>query len=156
MQRKLATLGVIVPAIVAIAIGCAKSQDEARAGDTATAMTTVHNTTGANIDNVLKGLLDGRSFTGTYEENGQTMTDTLEFRDGHFRSYGCDMYGFDHPSYTATQNGDEISFTADAHSAKEGVMQWTGSVKGGTLTGRYVWTKEGQNPSEMEFTATEM
>lgn len=156
MHGKLAMLGLIVPAIVAIVVGCAKSQEGPTVGDTTTTRTTANRADGAKTGDMMKGLLDGRRFTGSYVENGETVTDTIEFADGHFQSHGCDMYGFDHPGYTATQNGEEITFTAHAVSAKEGNMHWTGTVTGKTLRGKYVWTKEGQNPSEMEFTATEM
>lgn len=150
MHRACLTPAVIVPVILAVLAGCVRSREET----TTSAM--ANRTHGATSVSMMKGLLDGRRFAGSYIENGQRVTDTIAFADGHFRSYGCDMYGFDHPDYTATQNGDEIIFSAEAASAREGTMRWTGKVTGKALSGKYIWVKEGQNPSEREFTAKEL
>lgn len=156
MTVRLSGLGIVIPLAITIAVGCAKSQEGAKDSASTPTQTTSNKPDGGGTADVMKGLLDGRSFTSSYTENGQLVTDTLSFTGGHFRSYGCDQYGFDHPVYTASAEGDAITFSAHATSAKEGMMHWTGTVKGKTLQGKYLWTKEGQNPTELQFTATEM
>jgi hypothetical protein len=93
-----------------------------------------------------QGALDGRTFVGETGEKGKPKgeADELVFLNGTFRSKGCDQYGFAAAPYTARAAAGGTSFVADARSAKEGAMHWTGTVKGELLEGTAVWTKPGQ------------
>lgn len=64
------------------------------------------------------GVLDGRTFVVVQGEKGEKAkgTDTLIFKNGKFRSAGCDKYGFGEAPYTTTAEGDVIKFIADTTS----------------------------------------
>jgi len=160
MTSRFVASALTIAALLIAAAGCAKSADGGTPSQDSVTTTTARpagdNARETKGVDLLKGLLDGRSFSMSYTENGATITDTISFTDGRFHSVGCDPYGFDRPTYTAAAEGDVISFHAEAVSSAEGKMHWTGRVIGKTLQGKYVWTKEGQNPSEMEFTAHEL
>ena len=88
-----------------------------------------------------QGPLDGKTFvveTGEKGKNGGDK-DTLTFKDGNFRSAGCDQYGFGDGAYTATVNGDVIRFEAVATSPTKGKMTWKGIVQGDKIEVGYVW-----------------
>ena len=97
------------------------------------------------------GTLDGKTFVAETAAKGKTKgdKDTLTFDKGRVRSTACDAYGFEDAPYVATTAQDgSISWTAETASAKEGKIQWKGSVKGDKLDGTYVWIKAGQAPIE--------
>jgi hypothetical protein len=100
-----------------------------------------------------KGALDGKSFAVEGAEKGKTKAekDSLIFKDGKFRSTGCDQYGFAEAPYTTTKAGDATKFEAETSSAKEGKIKWSGTIKGDTAEGSYLWTKAGQKPIEYWF-----
>ena len=54
-----------------------------------------------------QGSLDGKTFVVETGEKGKSGgdKDTLTFKDGNFRSAGCDRYGFGDGAYTSTVNG---------------------------------------------------
>jgi len=64
------------------------------------------------------GVLDGKTFVVEQGEKGQGAkgTDTLIFKNGRFRSAGCDQYGFGEGAYTATAQGDIVRFIAETTS----------------------------------------
>ncbi|MGB3400081.1 MAG: hypothetical protein WBA34_07910, partial [Candidatus Deferrimicrobiaceae bacterium] len=78
------------------------------------------------------GVLDGKTFMVNQGEKGKEAkgTDTLIFKNGKFRSVGCDQYGFGEGAYKATVQGDTISFVADTMSESKGKMHWEGTVRG--------------------------
>ena len=88
------------------------------------------------------GVLDGKTFVVEQGEKGEKAeyTDTLIFKDGRFRSTGCDQYGFGDGAYTTKVDGDTIQFVADTMSEKKGKMHWEGTIKGGMIDVSYVWT----------------
>ena len=95
--------------------------------------------------------LDGRTFAGESAEKGKKKMekDAVTFTGGRFRSKACDAFGFGDAPYVATTAPDgTIHWTAETASAKEGKIQWKGTVKGGELYGTYVWIKAGQAPIE--------
>lgn len=97
-----------------------------------------------------KGALDGKSYTIDMTKTGDAKAekDDLIFKDGTFRSTGCDTYGFTAVAYQTKAGADgAMEFMATATSAKEGKMEWKGMVKGDAVEGTAVWTKEGQ-PAE--------
>ncbi len=88
-----------------------------------------------------QGPLDGKTFVVETGEKGKSGRDkdTLTFKDGNFRSAGCDQYGFGDGVYTSTVNGDSIRFEAVTTSPTKGKMTWKGTVKGDKIDVGYVW-----------------
>lgn len=99
-----------------------------------------------------KATLDGKTFLGEWGEKGKPAKaekDTTHFEKGRFRSDACNPYGFGDGAYTATAAADgSVRWTAETTSAKEGKIEWKGTVKGDAIEGTYVWTKSGQAPIE--------
>jgi hypothetical protein len=102
------------------------------------------------------GVLDGKTFSGEFIENGNKSAgkDQLVFADGTFHSVECQQYGFVAVPYRTTAAGDAITFDAIATSAKEGKMTWHGVADGETITGTALWEKEGQASIAYTYTAT--
>jgi len=102
------------------------------------------------------GVLDGKTFTVEQGEKGKGAkgTDTLIFKNGKFRSTGCDKYGFGEGAYTATVEGDSIRFVANTESEKKGKMHWEGTVRGDKIDVNYVWIDKSHwykpNPKPLE------
>jgi hypothetical protein len=93
-----------------------------------------------------KGPLDGKTFPGEMMEKGKAKgdQDTFVFKDGKFRSTACDAYGFTETAYAGAVSDVATTFEAVATSPKEGTMKWKGTVKGDSVEGTAVWTKNGQ------------
>ena len=102
------------------------------------------------------GPLDGKSFVGAMTEKGKTKgdPDTFIFKDGKFRSTACDVYGFTETSYTTAVSDAGTTFEAVSTSPKEGTMKWKGTVKGDSVEGTAVWTKNGQADAIYTFKGT--
>jgi len=101
-----------------------------------------------------KGALDGKTFAIDMTKKGDTKAekDDLIFKDGKFRSTGCDSYGFTEAAYTTAAGADGATdFSSTATSPKEGKMEWKGTVKGDAVEGTAVWTKEGQPAESYSF-----
>jgi len=102
------------------------------------------------------GLLDEQTFFIEQGEKGKEAneTDTLIFKDGRFRSTGCDQYGFGDAPYTATQEGNTIRFVADTFSEKSGTIHWEGTVEGKNIAVVQIWTDKPhwykRNPKPLE------
>jgi len=96
--------------------------------------------------------LDGKLFVGELGEKGKSSGDLDEysFQAGKFHSVACDAYGFGPAPYQA-RKGDGIEFESQTVSETEGQMDWKGRVKGKSLVGTVVWTKEGQAPIDYWF-----
>ncbi len=81
-------------------------------------------------------------------------TDTLVFKNGKFRSVGCDKYGFGDGAYTTTVQGDAIRFVADTMSETKGRMHWEGTVRDDKIDVNYVWIDKSHwykpNPKPLE------
>jgi hypothetical protein len=88
-----------------------------------------------------QGPLDGKTFVVETGEKGKSGgdKDTLTFKDGNFRSAGCDQYGFGDGAYTSTVIGDTIQFEAVTTSPTKGKMTWKGTVTGYKIEVAYVW-----------------
>ena len=102
---------------------------------------------------ISSGPLDGKVFEVESGKMGKgtDSKDTLVFKDGRFRSLGCDRYGFGDGAYTATAKGDVSDFQAETVSAAEGKMMWKGTVQGDKIDVRYTWYK---SPRWYRFTKT--
>lgn len=140
----------MVASVLAILLimGCTRSQDSDQQAPEETSMK-------ESTENVVPSL-DGRTFIVDFSEKGKTESskDTLVFADGTFRSVGCDQYGFTAAPYTATEEGEQVGFTASAMSETEGKMDWTGTVAGDGIEGEVTWAKGGQDAIDYEFTGT--
>jgi hypothetical protein len=103
-----------------------------------------------------QGPLDGKTFVVETGEKGKGGgdKDTLIFKDGTFRSTGCDRYGFGEGAYTSTVNGDSIQFEAITTSPTKGKMTWKGTVQGDKIEVGYVWVDASHwykpNPKPLE------
>jgi hypothetical protein len=97
--------------------------------------------------------LDGHTYAIKYQEKrgASASADTLLFRNGRFRSTACDSHGFSDASYTA--NGAK-EFSAQTESAKEGRIEWRGTVRGDAVQGSFVWTKAGKPPVTYTFSGS--
>jgi hypothetical protein len=102
------------------------------------------------------GVLDGKTFVVEKGKKGEKAegTDTLIFRNGRFRSAGCDKYGFGEGAYTATAQGDSVRFIAVTTSETKGKMHWEGTVRGDKIDVTYAWTDKSHwykpNPKPLE------
>jgi hypothetical protein len=87
------------------------------------------------------GPLDGWAFVGDTGRKGKAAEDKDEiiFRDGKFRSVGCDPYGFDEVPYKAIVTADMITFQSEALSDTNGKIEWRGLVRGDAADVTYVW-----------------
>lgn len=98
----------------------------------------------ASEDRVLIG---EKQFVITTMEKGKPETGVIEqivFKDSIFDNLQCHQYGFVSTTYTATKDGENISFTAEMPGFSEGIMIWTGMIMGDSIHGTMVWKKEGQ------------
>jgi hypothetical protein len=100
--------------------------------------------------------LDGKTFQGEVKDKGKAHgdKDTFIFSDGKFRSTACDAYGYDSGTYKATQQGDAWAFEAQTHSKKWGTMTWKGTIKGDSIEGTAVRSKDGKAKDEQVFSGT--
>jgi hypothetical protein len=104
----------------------------------------------ASQDNVLIG---EKQFVITTMEKGKPETGVIEqlvFKDSIFDNLQCHQYGFTSTTYTATKDGDNISFIAEMPGFSEGIMTWTGLIIGDSIQGTMVWKKDGQ--ADMYYT----
>lgn len=103
-----------------------------------------------------QGPLDGKTYVVETGEKGKSGgdKDALIFKDGTFRSTGCDRYGFGDGAYTATVNGDSIRFEAVTTSPTKGKMNWNGVVTGNKIEVSYIWVDASHwykpNPKPLE------
>ena len=103
-----------------------------------------------------QGALDGKTFAVETGEKGKSGgdKDTLTFKDGNFRSAGCDQYGFGDGAYTSSVKGDSIQFEAVTTSPTKGKMTWKGTVTGDKIEVAYVWVDASHwykpNPKPLE------
>ena len=101
------------------------------------------------------GALDGKTFHGKLTPAGKKSgpSDNFEFKDGKFTSTSCKADGFGSGAYTTEGSGDMITFTAQTTSAKNGTMDWKGTIKGDTITGTAVWNEPGKPAKNLTFEA---
>ena len=100
--------------------------------------------------------LDGREFAGETVEKGKTsgaMPEQIRFENGKFHSLPCDAYGFGDAPYSWHDANGSVEFHAVTKSEKEGEIEWSGQVRGDSLTATLVWKKSGQKTIEYQSTA---
>ena len=101
----------------------------------------------ARSDDAPAGALDGRAFAVSLkvvEGQAKETPDTLTFREGTFDSSACQPLGFGAAVYTATQDGEAVTFDATSTSATHGTNVWSGRVEGDRISGTLDWTKDGK------------
>jgi hypothetical protein len=93
--------------------------------------------------------LDGRTYAIQFKKNGggSSEKDTLQFRNGRFRSLECDPYGFSDAGY----RGDAQRFSVETGSSTEGRIAWEGTIRGADVKGTFVWTRPGKAPEAYTF-----
>ena len=108
--------------------------------------------------NPATNLLDGRRFDGVVLERGKTSgdADTLIFERGRFRSTACDRYGYGDGAYSATVQGETVSFAVETESPKYGQLRWKGVVNGERLDGSFVMVRDGKPAGEKWVVAGEV
>jgi len=93
-------------------------------------------------------VLDGTSWkldvepdTMTKDKGEKQFKETMTFADGKV-SLSAPKVGFEASPYTVTTTGEkEWTFKATRTSTGEGGAVWTGTVKGSSLDGKLIWTK---------------
>jgi hypothetical protein len=102
------------------------------------------------------GLLDGKSYAGTFVEKGKSKgdADTLSFSAGRFHSSACDKYGYGDAPYAAIADGEAIRLDAETRSPRYGKLIWKGVVKGKLLKCDVLMVQDGKPPIENVVTAT--
>jgi hypothetical protein len=100
-----------------------------------------------------KGALDGRFFKGELGQEGQTAGKAcgIMFRDGKIHIHGEKGENMMVAAYTTTEANGTITFMATTTGAKEGKMEWQGTVTGDDLQATVTATKEGGAPTQMWF-----
>src|SRR5512134_679913 len=108
--------------------------------------------------NPATNLLDGRRFDGVVLERGKTSgdADTLIFERGRFRSTACDRYGYGDGAYTATKQGETVSFAVETESPKYGQLRWKGVVNGERLDASFTMVRDGKPTGEKWVVAGEI
>lgn len=98
--------------------------------------------------------LDGRSFKIETSTGGKTEgTENMTFQEGQAENDVCLQYGFGKAPYSLDDQG---RFKFSLTSEKEGKMDWEGQVSGTTISGKYVWTKAGQDDIHYTFQGEEV
>lgn len=90
--------------------------------------------------------LDGKSFEVVLAFPGEAdVKDTLAFANGKFESTACTPLGFpQHTAYDARRTGDALEFHVVARHPSGTIMDWKGTVKGGSVEGTATRTMNGQ------------
>lgn len=97
------------------------------------------------------GSLDGKSFSITYKDKGETKEDVITFKDGEFFSVDCEQYGFSAAPYEIKKRTNNTIFKSTLLSETEGKVQWSGIIDGEYVLGKFVWTKESQKAIIYKF-----
>ena len=104
-----------------------------------------------------QGSLDGRTYSVEIARKGtkaKVGADELVFAGGTFRSTAREALGFAATPYVASGDTATTTFTAEAKSAKQGVMGWKGTVLGDTVAGEMTWHRTRRTPVRFWFKGT--
>ncbi len=79
-------------------------------------------------------------------------SEDLVFTNVHVEGSICVQYGFKKVEYTTNINIKGFQeFNCTMISKEHGKMVWTGEKKGDAISGKYIWTKDGQEPIHYTF-----
>lgn len=91
------------------------------------------------------GALDGKAFIADAGERGKAADekgDVITFADGVFHSSLCDKWGYGKGEYKVTGGTESINFEAETVSAKDGRLQWKGTIKGDIIEGSFIYFRK--------------
>ena len=99
------------------------------------------------------GKLDGKIYLVQLLEPGKSsVSDSLIFRWGTFRSSSSMAYGFGKGNYKTLWYDNCLNFSVKTTSDSSGTMVWKGSVQNNRIQGTVLWTKKDQEkPGELSF-----
>jgi hypothetical protein len=91
--------------------------------------------------------LDGTSYEVSLEYPGEApVKDVLTFDSGRFESSACTSFGFPKwTDYRAEKTGAAIAFHVETHHPKGTVVEWEGTIEGGTASGKTKRTMDGKS-----------
>ncbi|KZS43005.1 hypothetical protein AWE51_16815 [Aquimarina aggregata] len=79
-------------------------------------------------------------------------SEDLVFTNNEVEGSICVQYGFKKAKYTTTINKKGLQeFSCTMISKEHGKMVWTGEKNKNQISGKYLWTKEGQDPIQYTF-----
>jgi hypothetical protein len=90
--------------------------------------------------------LDGTSYEVSLEFAGEApVKDVLSFDRGNFESSACTGLGFPKwTQYRCDREGDAIGFHVETRNPKGPTVEWSGTVQGGTASGKAKRTIDGK------------
>jgi hypothetical protein len=76
------------------------------------------------------------------DKGEQDFSETITFADGKLVTNEGVNLGFGSASYTVSRSGEkDWNFTAEQTSSTQGKYVWSGTIHGGDIRGKLVWTK---------------
>lgn len=107
------------------------------------------------------GLLDGTKLKvkvvpdkAAAEKGAKEFDDELIFADGKCTSTALLQKGFKPSKYNAEAEPNEAEFEIELVSATNGVVVWTGEIRGTNTLGGLQWMQEGRSNLMYEFSGT--
>ena len=100
--------------------------------------------------------VDGKTFTGTLVKQGENQgdPDDFVFKDGQFISTACAGFGFKPASYSVTQDGTHMLFSAENKTDAGVRMIWKGTIEGDHLQATAQWMRPQQPVVEFHANAS--
>jgi hypothetical protein len=112
---------IVVSALSILAAACSPSQVASRPAETTSAQASV---------------LEGRKYVAdAVLPDGTPITSELTFTNGLMASSACAKLGFEAGRYTASKEGDVVTFRAELHTKDGRTEVWTGRIVGDVITG---------------------
>ncbi len=110
---------------------------------------------------VRAGLLDGTKLKvrvvpdkAAADQGAEGFDDELIFADGKCTSTALLQKGFKQAKYSAEVEPNEAEFEIELVSATNGVVVWTGEIRGTNTLGGLQWMRKGRSNLMYEFTGT--
>jgi hypothetical protein len=107
------------------------------------------------------GVLDGTKLKvkvvpekAAADNGAKEFDDELTFADGKCTSTALLPKGFNPSKYSAEVEPNEAEFEIELVSATNGVVVWTGEIRGTNTLGGLQWMQEGRSNLMYEFTGT--
>jgi hypothetical protein len=107
------------------------------------------------------GLLDGTKLKvkvvpdkAAADKGAKGFDDELIFADGKCTSTALLQKGFKQAKYSAEVEPNEAEFEIELVSATNGVVVWTGEIRGTNTLGGLQWIREGRSNLMYEFSGT--
>jgi hypothetical protein len=99
--------------------------------------------------------VDGKTYTGTLVKQGESQgdPDDFVFKDGQFISTACASFGFKPATYSVTQDGARMQFSAENKTDAGVRMIWKGTIEGDHLQATAQWMRPQQPVVEFHAAA---